>query len=224
MAQCPNCGTQASAKFCPNCGAQMPQVPPVAAAPQAPPQMPPQQYPPQAAAGYPQQPQAYPPQQFPPQGYNPYGQQMPPRKSGSPLKWIGIIGGSLVALIAVVLVILTALGGGGSGVTSTPIITDKVNQETQQPIGSLTNVPPATDMIYAAVEVDVKKGDVLSAKWYYNGNLQSQLNTELPVDDDFAGWGAFNISNAGKPWPKGSYKVELYYNGEKAQEKTFEVK
>jgi len=237
MAVCPNCATVAAGKFCPNCGAQVPEQPPVASAAQT------QQYPPQPPQGYaPQQYPQQPPQgfqpQYPPQqpGYGGYP-QMPPQKPSSPWKWVGIIGGGLVVLVVAVLVLLSALGDDPgalpadksvqvttSAIKTVPVITSKVNEETQAPQGELKTVPPSTDMIYAAMQVAVKNGDVLSAKWFYNGKQQTHLDTELPVDEDFVGWAAFNISNGGKPWPAATYKFEVYLNGKKAQEKTFEVK
>lgn len=206
----------------------MPQVPPVAAAgpaPQYPPQPPQQQYPPQP-------PQGYSPQQYPP-GYQGYP-QMPPQRPSSPWKWVGIIGG-IVALVLVALVVISGMGDdptdppkgqvAASAIKKGPIITNKVNEESQAPQGELSSVPQATDLIYASVQIEVKQGDVLGAKWYYGGQQQTHLDTELPVTDgDFSGWASFNISNDGDPWPKGNYKVEIYLNGKKSGEKAFEVK
>lgn len=227
LAQCPNCGTTANAKFCPNCGAQIPQVPPVAPSAQAP------QFPPQPPQQFPPQPQGYPPQQYQP-GYQGYP-QMPPRQKSSPWKWVGIITG-IIGLILVALIVIGSLGDGtdpvnpsgqkvtASSVKKGPIITDKVDDQSQAPKGELASVPTKTDLIYASVQIEAKKGDVLGAKWYYNGQQQAQLDTELPVDEDYVGWASFNITNGGTPWPKGTYKVEIYFNAKKAVEKSFDVK
>ncbi|HYG57811.1 MAG TPA: hypothetical protein VD902_07050, partial [Symbiobacteriaceae bacterium] len=88
----------------------------------------------------------------------------------------------------------------------------------------LQTIPPSTDNIYAAVQLNVKGGSVLGAKWYYQNRHQSHLDTNLPVDEDFEGWGSFNIDNGGDPWPAGNYKVEIYLNDQKVQEKAFNVK
>lgn len=235
MAKCVQCGMESNSKFCPNCGAQVQQAPPVAAAqaPQYPPQQP---VPPQ----YPPQPQGYAPQ-VPPQfqqGYPGYPMQQPPQKKSSAWKWIGLVAGILVVVVGLLFVALNAIGDKvkdfdlptapvkvtTSLVKTVPVITDKVNEGSQAPIGELKTVPPKTDNIYAAIQVEVKAGDVLGAKWYYKGNLQQHLNTELPVDEDFEGWASFNIDNGGDPWPVAPYKVEIYLNGKKVQEKAFEVK
>lgn len=233
MAQCPKCGTHAEAKFCPNCGSPITPAAAASQAPQYPPQ-PPQQFPPQQQ--YP--PQGYPPQapQYAPPGYPPY-QQMPPQRPSSPWKWVAIIGGALLGLIVLVIVVLAMLPEedpiaypnapvtvATSVVKNVPIITNKVNDQTQAPIGELKTVPPSTDAIYASIEVEVKKDDILGAKWYYKGQQQTHLDTELPFDKNFKGWASFSISNDGKPWPVATYKVEIYLNGKKVQEKAFEVK
>lgn len=225
MAQCPNCGAQVSAKFCPNCGAQVPQTPPVAAASVQPQQSPPS--PPPPAYPQPGQPPQYgaPPQvgtPAPPPGYqpgyaNPY-QQMPPQKSGSPWKLIGAIVGGLLVVIIGLLVVL------GSGPVGTPVITDQVDAESMEPLRELAAVPPGTGDIFASVEVNVDQGQTLTAKWYYEGQLQEQVNTDLTLDEDYSGWVSFKINNGGQPWPAGQFKVEIYLDGELEQTAAFAVK
>jgi hypothetical protein len=205
MAQCPNCGAIASAKFCPNCGTQIPQTPPVAAAAVPPQPTPPPAYP---TPGQPAYPNAYP---------NAY-QQMPPQKSGNPFKLIGIIIGGLLAVVLGLFLVL------GSGPVGTPVITDQVDAETMEPLRELAAVAPTAESIYAAVEVDVDKGQTLTAKWYYEGRLQEQVNTDLTLDDAFSGWVSFKINNGGKPWPAGQFKVEIYLDGELEQTAEFAVK
>lgn len=206
MAKCQTCGTEASGKFCPNCGSQVLQAPPVAAAALPAQQPPPQQYPPQ---------QPYPP------GYAP----MPPQAKSSPWKWVAIIGGSVLGLLVVAVALLLALGDDVtvSTIPNPPVIASKIAEDSA-PLDNLTTVPAQTDPIYAAVQVEVQKGDILAAKWYYRGNHQAHLDYELPAEGEFIGWASFEIGNGGDPWPAGLYKLELYLNGEKAQEKIFQVK
>lgn len=194
-------------------GNQQPQYPP---RPQQ--QFAPQQFPPQQ---YPQQP--YPPQ-YQPQGPGMYPgmqPQQPPKRSAG--KTILAVVGGIVALLAVVIVALATLGGGSTAV-GTPVITDQVNEDSQAPLRDLKGaVTPKTGVIYAAVEVELKKDQVLAAKWYYANQHQAQLDTEIPVPDDFKGWASFHISND-KDWPVGSYKVEIYVDNKLEQTATFSVK
>jgi hypothetical protein len=215
-------------------GNQPQQSPPSPQQQYAPQQFPAQPFPPQQ---FPQQ--QYPPQQYPPQGPGMYpGMQPQPRKS-SALKIILAVVGGLVALIILAIVLLVAFSDDPtppSGPTKTtnqttttvvgvPVITDQVNEETQAPLRDLKGVvKPSTNEIFAAFETTLKKGQTISAKWYYNNSHQSQLDTALPVDEDFKGWASFNIGNAGKPWPEGQYKVEIYVDGQKQQEMQFNVK
>lgn len=254
MAQCTNCGAQATGRFCPNCGAQIPQEP--AAAPMAPPPLPPQgagPQPPQFQGPQPMQYQVPPPQfqqsnpPYGPQGSGPMPGQFPPappqqqKTSGSKVVLIilGVIGGLILLAVVAVLAlsafivdkaddIVTPIQPAVTTVTSSAVtnltITDKVNDQTQEPQRALTTVPPATDQIFAAIKVSIKQGQVLSAKWYYNNNHQAHLDVDLPADQDFKGWASFDISNGGKPWPNGSYKVEIYLDGKKVAETPFSVK
>jgi hypothetical protein len=145
---------------------------------------------------------------------------MPPQKSGSPLKIIGIVAGGLLAIILALFVVLSL----GSGPVGTPIITDTVDTETWEPLRELKTITTTTDPIYAAMEVSVTKGQVLSAKWYYNGELVPELNTDLAITEDTEGWAAFNITNGGTTWAPGKVRVEIYLDGELEQSAEFEIK
>jgi hypothetical protein len=215
VVQCPQCGAQVNGKFCPNCGTQVLQ----AAQPQ---------YGGQA------------PHSFPP---NPYPAPPAPPKGNSPVKIILIVVGVLAGLFLLLIVAVLALvpddpgtptpapqpsatgekTTGGSSVGQ-PVITDQVNPDSQKPLRVLLTVPSATDRIYASVEVQAKKGQKLGAKWYYNGNLQDHLTTELTIPNDYAGWASFDIDNGGQPWPAGQYRVEIYLDGAQPHATNFTVK
>lgn len=207
--QCPQCGTQATGKFCPNCGAQIPQ----GSQPQY--------------GG--QAPHPYPPNAYP-----------APRKGSSPLKIVLIVVGALVGLFVLLIVAVVALvpvdtdtvttdpqpavtEGTGTSVGQ-PVITDKVDPDSQKPLSVLLTVPAATDRIYASVEVRARQGQKVGAMWYYNGNLQDHLTTELTIPKDYAGWASFDIDNGGKPWPAGPYRVEVYLDGVQQHATNFTVK
>jgi hypothetical protein len=227
MAQCPKCGANVPGKFCPNCGTQAtPESQGAAAAMPTPPPPQPQGFP-QPPQGFqpPQQP-GYPPQ---PQVFQPglYPGMQPVQQKSSVLKWVGIIVGVVALLLGGV--VIASMGEDDttqqaqkavqSAIVSVgaPIFTDNVNAETQEPARKLQSIPTATDNIYAAVQVKVKKGQVLSAKWYFQGEHQPQLDTNLNIDEDFQGWGAFNIDNGGEAWPKGTLKVEIYLDDQLKQ-------
>jgi hypothetical protein len=232
MAQCPNCGAQAPGKFCPNCGTQVPQTPPIAAAAMQPQQAPP----PVPSYSQPGQPPQY-GVPTPPPGYqapypNPY-QQVPPQKAGSSaLKIILIVVGALVGLFALLIGVAMVLPddpavvdvpAAGSPV-SMPVITDQVDAQSQKPLNPMLTVPSSTDSIYAAIEVHVKEGQVLGAKWYYNDRLQDHLNTDLAVPRDYQGWASFDVGNGEEPWPAGRYRVEIYLDGALQHGVNFTVK
>lgn len=117
------------------------------------------------------------------------------------------------------------VGSTAQGIVSGPVITDRVNQETQEPLTApKLFLPPTTDQIYAAVNINVRAGQRLGARWYYEGRHQAHLDTTLDIPDNFRGWAAFNIGNGGQPWPKGSYRVEVLLDGQKQVETSFSVK
>ncbi len=202
---------------------QAPQPPAYGQAPQYPPQPP--QYPGQPAP-FPGQPGAYP-------GYQ------PPRKKGGVGKVILIIFGVIVALFAILIVIGAMLPDEGgttdpvpansssatTGILDGPIITDRVNQETQQPLtASKAAIPTSTDLIYASVQVNLKQGQVVTAQWYYEGERQDHLDTDYEVPVDYDGWISFHIGNDGEPWPSGSVRVQILLDGVPEAEAVFNLK
>lgn len=253
MVQCPRCGTQVEGSFCPSCGTQVvpPQQPVASMTPPPPPQgqpvppaypsAPPQ--PPYGAQGQPygspipqppqppvygQQPYGAPNQPYGAPGYNApgYPPAYPQPKKSSVGKVLAIIIGVVVGLFALLVVIGSFLPDENAlGVLQGPVISDRVDPDTQEPIGGpKLTLPPNTADIYAAIEVSLAQGSELSARWYYEGRHQQHLDTDLPVDKDYEGWASFNIGNDGAPWPQGIYKVEILVDGTKEAEVAFSVR
>lgn len=212
MAQCPACGTQASSKFCPSCGAQVPQ--PAASAMPTPPPVPQRQGQTPVPPPYPPQQAPYPPQQgyAPQQGMYPGMAPQPAQKSGGWLKWV--LGG--VGVLFVLLVALILFGGTPAGVGEVYINTDKVAEH-------MAVIPSNSEFIYAVAEVKADEASTVTAKWYMGGEHVPQLDTNFDVQADFEDFVSFHITGVEK-WPAGNYKVEIYFNGTKEAEKSFQVK
>lgn len=225
MVQCPRCGDQVTGKFCPSCGSQMiPAPPPTAAAMMQP--------------GQGAMPQALPPK---PPGYPaqaPYQQVPPaPRRGGGVLKAIlillGVVVGLFVLLVVAGLLLSDDTGPASNpaaasslavGTVGKPIITNQVDEVTQAPENALKVVAPDTSEIFAAIEVNLRTGQVLVGRWYYNGRHQAHLDTRIELDKAHQGWASFNIGNGTEAWPPGTYKFELLLDGKVQTETEFSVK
>lgn len=171
------------------------------------------------------------PGQYPPAGQypapGPYGQpgQYPgvqPARRGGFGKVLLIIVGVVVGLFALLLVLGSLVPD--APIVDGPIITDRVDSDTREPLNErMVAVPSGTDRIYAAVEVSLRAGQTVGARWYYGGRHQPHLDTNLEVPDQYQGWAAFDISNGGSAWPPGTYRVEIYVDGAKEAEAAFGV-
>jgi hypothetical protein len=158
--------------------------------------------------------------------------------SSSRRRWVG-----LLSLALVVAALLSACGSQPGGehpanagkapqidpttadsVKGVPVITDKVELETQAPIGELKVVPRNTEVIYACVQIDGDLDDRFSVRWYRNGQHLTNLDSELVLSDfAISGWASFPIANS-QPWATGTYVVEIYYMEKLAGVTTFTVK
>lgn len=248
---CPNCGSQVAAQAPPppppqhagyghQAPAYQPPQPPYAPQPQQPgfpPQAPQPPYPPQMpqTPGYPQQ-GVYPQQQQYP-GVQ-YGMQQPPKKGGSALKWVlGIVGG-LVGLFVLLLVVAAFLpdpqtdpGSQVSPANRTAamteiVITDKVDENTQEPKGAkLTSTPYGIKQVFAVSAVNLKQGEKLSAQWFVDGQYVKDFDANIVADKDYTDtWASFNIHNSGKELPRGTYKVVWYIDGTAGRDASFTIK
>lgn len=130
----------------------------------------------------------------------------------------------------VVLLSLAALLLGGCGLTKADppsigslTVTDRVEEPTKAPGTPLTTFPSQSTHFYASVQVlnPAKKTRVM-ARWYFDQKLidEYEVTFERPGDR----YVAFKLqSETAKPFPPGSYKVEILLDGKLVEQKSFQV-
>ena len=86
-------------------------------------------------------------------------------------------------------------------------------------------IPADEKAIYASVQTNGKTdGATLSARWSYQegkGQLVSAISQSIATEGPAVT--TFKIQNS-RPWPEGSYKVEIALDGKPVSSRTFSVK
>jgi len=132
---------------------------------------------------------------------------------------------SIVMLVTVMALLLSGCGL----VSSDPpaigslTLTNQVDEHTKAATTPLTTFPAQTSQFYASVHVlnPIKQTKVM-ARWYYDQKLVDEYELAFDVKGDR--YVAFQLtSSAGKPFPAGSYKIEVLLDGQLAQQQEFRV-
>jgi len=130
------------------------------------------------------------------------------------------------ALLLTVMVLLVS--GCGLLQSDLPVIesltlTDQIDEHTKAALDSLDGFPAQTSQFYASVRVlnPIKQTKVM-ARWYFDQKLIDEYELAFDVKGDR--YIAFQLSStAGKPFPSGTYKIEVLLDGSLVEQREFRV-
>ncbi len=109
--------------------------------------------------------------------------------------------------------------GGGEPSVESAVMARSLNAD-YEPI-EMTSVFDPTDIFYCSVEVtDLEEDSEVTARWFFGSELLGEYTYTAGAGG--SGYIGFNLSPAGT-WLAGSYRVDIYLNGDLAQSVTFSV-
>lgn len=120
----------------------------------------------------------------------------------------------LCAIVAVIAAVSGRLGGGTSGLTEAAMA--KSVTDNKQPKEKATDFAVGDEIYITYTANRVKKGQFVDLKMFRDGVAVPLQDTQTSFEKDATYYGYYSY----KPSAKGSYKVELYYNGEAAPSQT----
>jgi TolB protein len=109
--------------------------------------------------------------------------------------------------------------GGGEPSVETTVMARSLDTD-YEPVET-TNVFDPTDTFYCSVKVtDLEEGSQVTARWFFGSESLGEYT--YTAGGGGSGYIGFNLSPAGT-WSAGSYRVDIYLNGELTQSVTFSV-
>ncbi len=112
-----------------------------------------------------------------------------------------------------------SIGGGGEPSIEAAVMARSLDAN-YEPVEA-TNVFGPTDVFYCSVKVtDLEKGSEVTAKWFFGNEFLGEYT--YTAEAGGSGYIGFNLSPA-EAWLAGSYRVDIYLNGNLAQSAAFSV-
>lgn len=102
-------------------------------------------------------------------------------------------------------------------------ITDRVAEQTKEPGPAVQTFPTTAVRFYAVARVSgAVKDTKVHTRWFLEDKLIDE--TEVVFDKEGTRWVAFSLTTSdGKPFPAGSYKVQVLLDGAAGPEANFKV-
>ena len=87
-------------------------------------------------------------------------------------------------------------------------------------IDDVTTFSPNGPFYCSVMASNLRSGSALASRWYYGEQFIEEINYE--VQEGGHGCVGFELTSP-NPWPRGSYRVEIYLNGHLERMATFAV-
>jgi len=127
-------------------------------------------------------------------------------------------------VVAIAVGLLAALAAREPVGLSQPTIAIRIDPTTGAPLDAMQVLPRETQVIYAAIRVRAKAGDVIAVRWFVAGEHLGAFDQETRLDRRFSGWRTWSAAlKDSRPWPAAPFTVRFYRNGVQEKAVDFQV-
>ena len=128
----------------------------------------------------------------------------------------------LALCVTLALTLLTGCGASAPKIVSLTV-TDRVEEKTKAPGPAVERFPTTATRFYAVARVAGGVKDTkVRTRWFLDDKLIDE--TEVVFDKAGTRWVAFSLTTSdGKPFPAGSYKVQVFLDGAAGPNANFKV-